>query len=231
MAEATLVFRVPAELQDTIINVVSEILSIKELFHTGNSSPTSPSTADSEKESLPTSKEDSITSNASGASIYRENNKNIYTNAAAATGNAIGNATGNATSYAACEEEKRVEVKEEEKEIVKEKDEEKREEKKEELFTPPSFDEVSRYIAARKSRVNAGRFYSWLDRNNWIDGRGEPVTDWKKKLEEWEERESQFSHRTTRVQRMNSQLIQHTDTVKPETDDTEKLLKMLGLAK
>lgn len=97
-------------------------------------------------------------------------------------------------------------------------------------FEKPSKEEVCLYLANRRSPVNAQRFYTWMEKHNWHDGNGEPITDWKQKVADWEAREPQRTPQT-RVQRMNSQLIQHTETEKPKTDDTKKLLKMYGLDK
>lgn len=95
-------------------------------------------------------------------------------------------------------------------------------------FEKPSQEEVSRYLASRRSPVNPQRFYSWMEKHNWHDGNGEPITDWKQKVADWEAREPQRTPQT-RVQRMNSQLIQHTDSEKPKSDDAKRLLKMYGL--
>ena len=56
--------------------------------------------------------------------------------------------------------------KEEEREQVKEKEEEKREE------FPPSREAVERFLKERRSPIDPARFYGWMTRNNWHDGRG-----------------------------------------------------------
>lgn len=167
MADATLVFRVPIELQDIVINVVEQILRVREENYTDNNN---------------------------GGKLSR----NINTNA----------------SYAANTH------KEEEKEIYKEKDEE-----SPKGFRPPSYEEVFSYMRDRNSPVNPGRFYNWMKDHNWVDGRGEPITDWKKKVEDWEKKALEVAPKQTKVQKMNAQL-QTSDRPKVK-NDTAKLYKRL----
>ena len=192
MAEATLVFRVPVELQDIIINVVDQILNVKDLL----SSP-------------PYKNSDiafSSTGIASVASNSKENNNiTLYNAANVATG--------------------KEESKEDKREIVKEKNEETKEEPR--GFQPPSYEEVFSYLRERNSPVNPGRFYNWMKDHNWTDGRGDPITDWKKKVEDWERKSLELAPKQTRVQKLNSQLQSHTKEHTPQRDDTAKLYKRL----
>lgn len=180
MAEATLVFRVPVELQDIIINVVDQILNVKDLL------------------SSPPYKYSDI-------SDSKENNNILYNAANVATG--------------------KEESKEDKREIVKEKNEETKEEPR--GFQPPSYDEVFSYLRERNSPVNPGRFYNWMKDHNWTDGRGDPITDWKKKVEDWERKSLELAPKQTKVQKLNSQLQSHTKEHTPQRDDTHKLYARL----
>ena len=49
-------------------------------------------------------------------------------------------------------------------------------------FTPPTLDEIKKYIAERKSSVNAQKFYDYFNTGNWVDSKGNKVKNWKQKL-------------------------------------------------
>ena len=53
-------------------------------------------------------------------------------------------------------------------------------------FTPPTLDEIKKYIAERKSSVNAQKFYDYFNTGNWVDSKGNKVKNWKQKLITWE---------------------------------------------
>lgn len=46
--------------------------------------------------------------------------------------------------------------------------------------------DVLAFCKERNSPVDGSRFFSYYDGRGWIDGRGNPITDWKAKLIEWE---------------------------------------------
>ena len=50
----------------------------------------------------------------------------------------------------------------------------------------PTLEEVVRYCEKRGSTVDGRRFYSWAEKHNWTDAKGNPITDWKGKITEWE---------------------------------------------
>ena len=155
MPDVTLVLRVPEELQEAIINIVDQIISIKDQVSPGN-----------------TEKEEYIKD--------------------AAAENPQG-------------------------------------------FQPPSFEEVRLYMMRRCSPVNPGRFYSWMKEHNWIDGRGNPITDWKQKVEDWEKK-SLESPKPKWQQNKSRKAAQQTIHTKepmqtPPTDDLERLEKMMGIKK
>jgi hypothetical protein len=54
-------------------------------------------------------------------------------------------------------------------------------------FTPPTFDEVKKYITDNPelSNVNAETFFKGFNDSGWIDTQGKPVRNWKLKLRTW----------------------------------------------
>jgi len=62
--------------------------------------------------------------------------------------------------------------------------------KKKKPFSPPSFEEIEKYIASRNSSVNAKTFFDYFNAGNWIDSNGNKVKSWKQKLITWESRGS-----------------------------------------
>ena len=150
MADATLIFTVPVELKDVVIDVVGKIVGIKDT---------------------------------------------IYSAAAASTGEEISYATSDA------------------KEVEKEK------EKEEESFEPPTFETVRWYMRSRRSPISPERFYNWMEKHNWHDGNGQPIVDWKKKVEDWEARQVVKTpyKNTAQQQKRNTQ------------DDAERLHRLLNI--
>lgn len=57
---------------------------------------------------------------------------------------------------------------------------------KEKEFTPPSLDEVEKYILKNKLSVNAQKFYDYFTESNWIDSKGNKVKSWKSKILTWD---------------------------------------------
>jgi hypothetical protein len=60
-------------------------------------------------------------------------------------------------------------------------------EEKPKSFTPPTFEEVKKYITENPelSNVNAETFFKGFNDSGWIDTRGNPVKNWKLKLRTW----------------------------------------------
>ena len=52
--------------------------------------------------------------------------------------------------------------------------------------TKPSEEEVVAFCRERGSAVDGRRFYSWAVKHDWKDAKGNPITDWKAKIVEWE---------------------------------------------
>lgn len=50
----------------------------------------------------------------------------------------------------------------------------------------PTEAEVVNFCRERNSPVDGRRFYSWCCDNNWIDKKGNPITDWKAQIIKWE---------------------------------------------
>ena len=52
-------------------------------------------------------------------------------------------------------------------------------------FTPPSLDDIKKYIEEKKLNVNPQQFYDYFTTGNWIDSKGQKVKNWKQKLLTW----------------------------------------------
>lgn len=61
----------------------------------------------------------------------------------------------------------------------------KRKSKKKE-FTPPSLDEVKKYILEKRLSVNAQKFYDYFTESKWVDSNGNKVKNWKSKVLTWD---------------------------------------------
>lgn len=56
-------------------------------------------------------------------------------------------------------------------------------------FVPPTLQEVEEYARSRESKVDPKHFYDYFSAGEWIDGKGNPVLNWKQKFISWEKRE------------------------------------------
>lgn len=55
-------------------------------------------------------------------------------------------------------------------------------------FTPPTLDDVKKYILEKNLSVDAKLFFDYFDVGNWIDSKGNKVKNWKQKLLTWNSR-------------------------------------------
>lgn len=55
----------------------------------------------------------------------------------------------------------------------------------EKVFSPPSLQEIQKYIIEKNLNVDANRFYSYFTEGNWIDSKGNKVKNWKQKVITW----------------------------------------------
>lgn len=53
-------------------------------------------------------------------------------------------------------------------------------------FTPPTLEEVEKYVLEKKIKVNAKKFYDYFTEGNWIDKNGIKVKNWKQKILTWD---------------------------------------------
>ena len=53
-------------------------------------------------------------------------------------------------------------------------------------FTPPTLAEVESYCQERGNTVSAKRFFDYYEANDWKDGKGNKVKNWKQKVISWE---------------------------------------------
>ena len=58
--------------------------------------------------------------------------------------------------------------------------------KKKSEFIPPTLGEVIAYCASRGNKVDPKKFYDYYDASGWVDGKGNPVRNWKQKCITWE---------------------------------------------
>ena len=58
--------------------------------------------------------------------------------------------------------------------------------KKKAEFIPPTLGEVIAYCASRGNKVDPKKFYDYYDASGWVDGKGNPVRNWKQKCITWE---------------------------------------------
>lgn len=72
-------------------------------------------------------------------------------------------------------------------EIEKEKKKDTRE--REKKFVPPTLEEVKAYVKERNSNVDPNKFFEYYETGKWVDGKGNPVRNWKQKLLTWEKKD------------------------------------------
>lgn len=53
-------------------------------------------------------------------------------------------------------------------------------------FVPPTLDEVREYARSRNSNIDVSFFYDYYNAGHWVDGKGNPVKNWKQKFLTWE---------------------------------------------
>ena len=62
-------------------------------------------------------------------------------------------------------------------------------EKKRKKFIPPTLEDVSAYAKERGVPNLAQKFFDYYSAGNWVDGKGDPVRNWKQKFLTWESKE------------------------------------------
>lgn len=53
-------------------------------------------------------------------------------------------------------------------------------------FIPPTLEEVAIYCQERENNVDAKKFFDYFTASDWVDGKGNPVRNWKQKIITWE---------------------------------------------
>lgn len=56
-------------------------------------------------------------------------------------------------------------------------------------FVPPTLDDVKAYAKERGNKVDPVKFFDYYNTGNWVDGKGNPVKNWKQKMITWESKE------------------------------------------
>ncbi len=54
------------------------------------------------------------------------------------------------------------------------------------VFKPPTLEDIQAYCLERNNNLNAKAFYDYFTVSGWIDGKGNPVKNWKQKIITWE---------------------------------------------
>ena len=57
--------------------------------------------------------------------------------------------------------------------------------RKHKVFVPPTLEEVKKYAEEKGRSDLADRFFEYYTEGNWIDGKGNPVKNWKQKFLTW----------------------------------------------
>lgn len=56
---------------------------------------------------------------------------------------------------------------------------------KRKTFTPPTLEEIEKYVLEKKLQVDAKKFYDYFTEGNWVDSNGNKVKSWKQKILTW----------------------------------------------
>ena len=52
-------------------------------------------------------------------------------------------------------------------------------------FTPPTLEEIEKYVLEKKLQVDSKKFYDYFTEGNWVDSKGNKVKSWKQKILTW----------------------------------------------
>lgn len=61
----------------------------------------------------------------------------------------------------------------------------KKKKSKRKTFTPPTLEEIEKYVLEKKLQVDSKKFYDYFTEGNWIDSNGNKVKSWKQKILTW----------------------------------------------
>lgn len=61
----------------------------------------------------------------------------------------------------------------------------KKKKSKRKTFTPPTLEEIEKYVLEKKLQVDSKKFYDYFTEGNWIDSKGNHVKSWKQKILTW----------------------------------------------
>lgn len=95
--------------------------------------------------------------------------------------------------------------------------------KKRKRFTPPTLEEVKAYCEQRSSSVDPVQFFEYFTADpdrQWIDAKGNKVTNWKAKILTWEKFDKPASQRMSKSEQYAAMGRNHKHT----PDEMEKLL-------
>lgn len=83
-------------------------------------------------------------------------------------------------------------------------------------FTPPTRQECIDYAREKHPSVDGGRFWDYYAEGDWHDSRGNPVRNWKLKMNTWDNGGNQSSHRNPKVEK-ESELVRLPYGMMPES--------------
>lgn len=61
----------------------------------------------------------------------------------------------------------------------------KKKKSKRKTFTPPTLEEIEKYVLEKKLQVDSKKFYDYFTEGNWVDSNGNKVKSWKQKILTW----------------------------------------------
>lgn len=117
-------------------------------------------------------------------------------------------------------------------EIEKEKDIEldiEKDKKKRKRFTPPTLEEVKAYCEQRNSSVDPVQFFEYFTADpdrQWIDAKGNKVTNWKSKILTWEKFDKPAAQRMNKTERYVASMRNENHKHTPE--EMKKLMDALN---
>lgn len=97
--------------------------------------------------------------------------------------------------------------------------------KKRKRFTPPTLEEVKAYCEQRSSSVDPVQFFEYFTADperQWIDAKGNKVTNWKAKILTWEKFDKPAAQRMNKTERYVASMRNENHKHSPE--EMEKLL-------
>lgn len=81
-------------------------------------------------------------------------------------------------------------------------------------FNPPTLEEVIEYANKRGNKVDPYKFFDYYTAGNWIDGKGNPVKNWKQKMITWETKRPDTQQTNKRIHNFNERKYDFDELMK-----------------